>query len=92
MFIEISPNLQENNFVTVSFFNKVAGLSTCNFVKKETQEQVFFCEFYEISRNIFSYRTSPLAFSDCHETQTEFYYKTISEKFLSLVELQIVDH
>ena len=28
------------------FFNKVAGL---NFIKKETLEQVFSCEFYEIS-------------------------------------------
>ena len=36
------------------FFNKVADL------KKETLAQVFSCEFCEISKNIFSYRT-PLA-------------------------------
>ena len=27
--------------------------SACNFNKKETLGQVFFCEFYEISKNIF---------------------------------------
>ena len=36
------------------FFNKVAG----NFIKKETLAQVFFCEFCEISKNTFFYRTS----------------------------------
>ena len=34
-----------------------------NFVKKETLAQAFSCKFYEISRNTFSYRTSPLAAS-----------------------------
>ena len=41
------------------FFNKVAG-QACNFVKKETLVQVFSCEFCEIFRNTFFYRT-PLA-------------------------------
>ena len=43
----------------------------CNFIKKETLAQVFSCEFFEISKNTFSYRTplvaaslvSPLQFS-----------------------------
>ena len=39
------------------FFNKVAGL------KKETLGQVFSCEFYEISKNTFSYRTPLVAAS-----------------------------
>ena len=30
----------------------------CNFIKKETLAQVFSCEFCEISKNIFSYRTT----------------------------------
>ena len=49
------------------FFNKVAGLrpEPCNFVKKETLAQVFSCEFCEISRNTFSYRTLPVAASEC---------------------------
>ena len=38
------------------FFNKVA-----NFIKKETLAQVFSCEFCEICKNTFSYRTPPVA-------------------------------
>ena len=30
--------------------------SACNFIKKETQAQMFYSEFCEISKNIFSYR------------------------------------
>ena len=44
------------------FFNKIAGLS--NFIKKETLEQVLSCEFCEISKNTFSYRTPPMAASE----------------------------
>ena len=50
-FLEISQNSQEN---TCAFFNKVAS---GNYVKKETLAQVFSREFYEISKNIFYYRT-----------------------------------
>ena len=32
----------------------------CNFIKKETLVQMFSYEFYEISKNTFSYRTSPV--------------------------------
>ena len=35
------------------FFNKVAGLEACNFIKKETVTQVFSCGFCEISKNTF---------------------------------------
>ena len=35
------------------FFNKVAGLQACNFIKKESLAQVFPCEFCEISKNTF---------------------------------------
>ena len=35
----------------------------CNFIKKETLVQVFSYEFCEISKNIFSHRTSPVAVS-----------------------------
>ena len=35
----------------------------CNFIKKETLAQVFSCEFCEISKNIFSHRTPPVAAS-----------------------------
>ena len=35
----------------------------CNFMKKETLAQMFFCEFCEISTNTFFYRTPPVAAS-----------------------------
>ena len=41
------------------FFNKVAGLA-CKFIKKESLAQVFSCEFCEISKNTFFYRTPPV--------------------------------
>ena len=46
----------------VSFFNKVAG-KVCNFIKKESLAQVFSCEFCEISKNTFFYRTPLVAAS-----------------------------
>ena len=36
----------------------------CNFFEKETWAQEFSCEFCEMSKNIFSYRTSLVAASD----------------------------
>ena len=44
------------------FFNKVAGFrpQDCNFIKKETLAQIFSCEFCEISKDTFSYRTPPM--------------------------------
>ena len=40
------------------FYKKVAGFlyplkMSCNFIKKESLAHVFFCEFYEISKNAF---------------------------------------
>ena len=35
----------------------------CNFIKKETLAQVFFCESYVVSKNNFFYRTSLVAAS-----------------------------
>ena len=34
-----------------------------DFIKKETEAQGFYCEFCEISKNTFSYRTIPVAAS-----------------------------
>ena len=34
------------------FFNKVAG-QACNFIKKESQAQVFYCKFCQISKKAF---------------------------------------
>ena len=35
------------------FFNKVADLQACNFVKKMTSMQVFSCEIFKIFKNIY---------------------------------------
>ena len=45
------------------FYYSVKGCrpAVCNFIKIETLAQVFSCEFCEISKNTFSYRTPPVA-------------------------------
>ena len=78
VFLDISQNSQENTCARVSFLIKLQ-VEACNFIKKETLAQVFFCEFYEISKtlpqvffcefyeiskNTFSYRTPPVAASE----------------------------
>ena len=51
-------------FSKVSFLIKLqAQPQACNFITKETLAQVFSCEFCEISRNNFSYKTPPVATS-----------------------------
>ena len=61
--LEILQNSPENTCAGVSFLIKLQ-VSACNFIKKETLAQVFFCEFCEISKNAFSYRTPPVAASE----------------------------
>ena len=63
VFLEISQNLQENTCARVYFLIKLQA-SACNFINKETLEQVFSCESCEISKNPFSYRTPLVAASD----------------------------
>ena len=60
MFLEILQNAQENNYARVSFLLK---LQAHNFTEKETLARVFSYEFCEISKNMFSYRTPPMAAS-----------------------------
>ena len=43
----------------------------CNVIKKEVLAQVFSCEFYEISKKTFSYRTPPVAASVDYFTTIE---------------------
>ena len=52
VFLEISQNSQENTCARVSFLIKL---------QKETLAQVFSCEFCEISKNTFFYRTPLVA-------------------------------
>ena len=49
VFLEISQNSQENTCVRVSFLIKLQA-KTCNFTKKETLAQMFFCKFSDISK------------------------------------------
>ena len=51
-------------------FAKFTGKHLCQslwflvgFIKRESPTKVLSCEFYEISKNIFSYRTPPVAAS-----------------------------
>ena len=52
VFLEISQNSQKNTCA-----------QACNFIKKETLAQVFSCEFCQISKDTFSYRTPLVAAS-----------------------------
>ena len=52
LFLEISQNSQENT-----------SAQACNFIKKETLAKVFSCEFCEVSKNTFFYRTPLVAAS-----------------------------
>ena len=61
VFLEISQISQENTCARVYFlikFNEVI-----NFIKNETLAQIFFCDFCEILKNTFSYRTPMVAAS-----------------------------
>ena len=64
------------------FFNKVADLEPCNFIKKETLAQVFSCAYCEISKNTFlskhvffpvapsvQYYTLPLCSEKAHQSR-----------------------
>ena len=60
VFLEVSQNSQENTCARISFLIKMLA-EACNFIKIETLVQMFYCEFCEISRNTFIYRTPPVA-------------------------------
>ena len=66
MFWNISQNSLEKTCARVSFLIKLQA-EVCNFIKKGTLAQVHSCEFYEISKNTFSYKTSPVAASACNK-------------------------
>ena len=56
VFLEISKNSQGNTCARISFLIK---FQASNFLKKETLAQVLSCEYCEISKNTFCYRTPP---------------------------------
>ena len=47
-------------------FNKVAAIQACNFIKKKIPRQVLSCEYCEIFKNSFFYRTSLVAASEIY--------------------------
>ena len=51
-----------------SFFNKVADLKVCNFIKKGTLTLLFFCEYGEIFKHSFFHKTPPVVAFGSHET------------------------
>ena len=61
VFLEISQNSQENACARASFLIKLQAWA---FIKIETLALVFSCEFCEISKITFSYRTPPVAASE----------------------------
>ena len=85
VFLEISQNSQENSCAIVSFLIKLQA-SPSNFIKKETLAQVFSCEFCEISKSNFFYRT-PLGdcFCEC------FYVLALKTSALGLISFVRLD-
>ena len=71
------------------FFNKVQA---CDFIKKETLVHVLSCEFCEISKNSYSYRTPPVAASATLISRYLLYFckcnnvKSYSNAFLTIDE------
>ena len=57
VFLKTSQNSQENIFASVSFSIKLHA-KACNFIKKETEIQVFYCKFCEIFKDTFLQNTS----------------------------------
>ena len=70
VFLEILQNSQQGTCASVSFLNKAVGLRQATLLKKRDQggaahnTQVFFCEFCDISKNTFFYKTPLVAASE----------------------------
>ena len=62
VFLEILQNSQENTSVKSLFLLELPALA-CNFIQKMALAHVFSCEFCEIFKNTFPYRTPPMAAS-----------------------------
>ena len=63
VFLEISQNSQENTCARASILINLQA-QACNFIKIEALAQVFSCEFCEMSKNTFYYRTPLVAASE----------------------------
>ena len=76
VFLKISQNSQENSCI------RVLLVSVCNFIKKDTQTQVFSCKFYEISKNSFCYRKSDGSFCITFQLSLFKILENFQEKFV----------
>ena len=71
-FANVLQNRYSNKFSDIhkkilllqSLLDKVTGLTACNFIKKKTPTQVFFCEDHKMFENSFFYGTPPVAASE----------------------------
>ena len=61
--IAISQSSQESTCSRASFLIKFQA-EACSFNKKESLAELFSYEFWEISKNTFSYKTPPVAASE----------------------------
>ena len=73
VFLKILQNSQENTCARGSFLIKLQA-KACKLIKKETLAQVFSCEFCEIFKNNFFYRTLPVAASDSYRIMQSWWY------------------
>ena len=72
MFFKIGALKNAANFTGKqldSLFNKVAGLQTCNFIKKRLQRSCFPVKFAKFLRTLFFYRRPPVAASSTSEVK-----------------------
>ena len=70
MIIAIMYNSLAPIFIFSKFLYDLPKLpQACNFIKKETLAQVFSCEFFEISKNTFFYRTPPVTAFDTYKSK-----------------------
>ena len=78
MFLAILQNSWENTCARVSILIKLQP----NFIKIEALAQVFSCDFCEISKNTFSYRTPPVAVSLYDDTIATDFIANIKNLFI----------
>ena len=83
LLLKISQNPQENTCTRGSFLAKLQ-VEACNFIKKETLAQVFFCEFCEIFKKTFFYGTPPVAASEKLKGQAYVRKCSVKKVFLQI--------
>ena len=82
-----SPNALKT-FTRRFCFSKQSSGEACKFVKKETLAQVFSCEFCEISKNAFSYRTPLVASSEIRNVTGQIIFNW----FLHFICIGLITH